>query len=435
MLYVISVESQQRELDAQVLLGARLAKEGHSVLLAQDQLLRKIIVQLGVLTSGQIILIDKSASVSCIPKRIGPLKRAFPNSKVVVLFQEGWVGDRDLSPSHRLYTSTDAVEYVDEFYVFGPTQLDMFAEATPSCRSIAHATGNPRIDFLTTYRDFFKPQIALIKATYGDFNLITCPFVVRTLSSNAHDQRYPPSWESDPKWGDALRLEFEIRERTAAKTYSIFLDLIAKLASANSDKAFVFRPHPTSRVADAVSRLEEHRNVFFARHYPVEPWILAARGVITHGCTTGLQAKIAGVEHLAFSIPDSPYIGSPSLRGADGYILTVGKDILVSANNPEDRLKLESIYSNIGSAVEIVASRLLNLAPDQWGGGGNSVNKNRSALLELISTSAEQLQYWKWEYNFQAGLDYKMKYLSSVYRAPINAQYLGSGAILVSPIT
>ena len=74
MLVIVSVEIGVRELDGAIFLGHALAREGFDVAVVYDRAAIKLchkLTEIGI----KYVLIDKSASISCLPKRIIPCKK------------------------------------------------------------------------------------------------------------------------------------------------------------------------------------------------------------------------------------------------------------------------------------------------------------------------------------------------------------------------
>lgn len=83
-----------------------------------------------------------------------------------------------------------------------------------------------------------------------------------------------------------------------------FLLLFDRLSSKFPDITFVIRPHPTEDEAAWRSLLPHRKNILVSRKGGISPWIHECQALIHHGCTSGLEATVAGKPVIYFE-PDS----------------------------------------------------------------------------------------------------------------------------------
>ena len=106
-----------------------------------------------------------------------------------------------------------------------------------------------------------------------------------------------------------------------------------KLASLNPKYNFIIRPHPQSPLP-GIESLSSLKNITITRSLSLEPWLLGARGLLSQGCTSGLQAIASGIPSYRFDFVADENISA--------RLSTVIDDQLIFriANNSLIRLRL-----------------------------------------------------------------------------------------------
>jgi surface carbohydrate biosynthesis protein len=156
-------------------------------------------------------------------------------------------------------------------------------------------TGCPRTDYYAPawrdaargYADYVLPyarNLVLINGAnpIANSGLVSDEEQVRQLA-----QHYRMSREEAHRWQqcDAQGL----RQMTA---------LANQLARRFPHATFVYRPHPFERLETCAQHLEPLKNLHCVRLGSVDAWILQAKAVIQRGCSTSLEARMAGVPAL-----------------------------------------------------------------------------------------------------------------------------------------
>jgi surface carbohydrate biosynthesis protein len=291
----IAVEVARRELDSRLLLGIEIAARGGTVLLARRADLQEAVP---VLPPG--VLIDTNLPVQSPDpeRRYGLLReRAKRGIANVCMDEEGLV-----YPGCEMYramrTSPETVDLTDLFVVWGNASAQCFADL-PSARVLA--AGNPRVDLLREpISGLYDLEVGRLRRRYGRYVLFASNFAVANhAGGNAFfsGQTKAYGWNDDDSVGDFLHdrralVEFEMKKFISA--------LHAAAGAMPDDLQIVVRPHPADDDATWREITAGLPRCHVSKEGAVVPWLLAASALVHSGCTTGLEAHLAGTP--AFSL-------------------------------------------------------------------------------------------------------------------------------------
>jgi surface carbohydrate biosynthesis protein len=181
---------------------------------------------------------------------------------------------------------------------WGDENAQVFRDCPSYSGAPIHVTGNPRIDLLRPeLRPFFDPEVAAIRARFGDYILISTHFgainhYVPRLSAHTLDA-ITPSSEKDGDFKDGLK----------AHLFAIFRHferMIPALARAFADRAILIRPHPAENRAPWDQVAAGSPNVHVVQEGNVVPWILGARALVHNSCTTSIESFVLERPAVAF---------------------------------------------------------------------------------------------------------------------------------------
>jgi len=292
-LVCLPCEIYQREFDAKLLLGVRLASEhGHTVLIGYDKYFTQAIPHL-----GPSLLLEKSLSRIMLQGRIAPTKRL--GGRVIVSDEEGInnvgiMGEESwLARIH-----PKAVKLVDLYACWGQRDAAFF-KVVPGLAAKMAILGNCRSDLLNHIgRQFYQPLIEGLGKVFGDYILVSDNFALERLGYHGM-----APIAQDAATQNRLQAEYELWEQEARVRRQHFTDLLLQAIKAMPTQPFVIRPHPRSHPRWWHEHFGAYRNVQVINSHAVEPWIHAARAVVSMGCTTGLQALVAGKAVVELATP------------------------------------------------------------------------------------------------------------------------------------
>lgn len=174
------------------------------------------------------------------------------------------------------------------------------AEHALSCgwfaREQVAVTGSPRFDFYampwrqvalraTTHATPYEHNLVLVN---GNFSIANPRF----QSPEAEFKMLVERFDYDPDV--VLR-----RQRTQHRTMHELAALTNRLARRFPQATLVYRPHPFERLETYGELLEKRENLHLIKAGTVDAWILRARAVIQRGCSTAIEAGMAGVPALS----------------------------------------------------------------------------------------------------------------------------------------
>jgi surface carbohydrate biosynthesis protein len=275
----VPVENQVRELDAKLLFGLVATAAGHEVVLGRKQHL-------------YFALPD-------FPPGIFIAKSMRAGSKLMFDIVRG------LGQYYAWRFSPATFNAVSHLFAWGADDAAMFA-AYPGNRGVGiHATGNPRLDLLREpMRDYFAPDCAELRRRYGDYILVNTnfsfvnPFVAVNALVRAREGR---GRVRVSRVGRGMSPAFAAG--MAAHQQAIhdhFRALLPALARRFPDRCIVLRPHPSEDHEAWRRDLAGLPGIEVRHEGNIVPWLLTARVLVHNGCTTAVEAAVAGCPAVAF---------------------------------------------------------------------------------------------------------------------------------------
>jgi surface carbohydrate biosynthesis protein len=156
-------------------------------------------------------------------------------------------------------------------------------------------TGSPRTDFYTSAFRELTHQLSHQVAHYAN-NLV---LINSNFTQGNPGQRTVEEQLSEMV--ELLRLEPDdarAKQQIDIESTRQFAMLANRLARRFPRATFVFRPHPFERLETYQELLEPLGNLHCLREGTVDGWIARAKAVIQSGCSTAIEAGIAGVPAL-----------------------------------------------------------------------------------------------------------------------------------------
>jgi surface carbohydrate biosynthesis protein len=191
----------------------------------------------------------------------------------------------------------DALRNVDLVLTWGADSRELWERSGMAEGVPVHASGNPRIDMLLRQlRPYHQSAIDSIRKRFGDFVLFNSNFgTVNNRVTGA--ERFNLA-----KWVDEKEVEAQAAGFLGHKraTYEHFRLLMPKLADAIAPRILVIRPHPAEDHAPWNEIAVSHDNVRVVFEGSVVPWIAAAKVLIHNGCTSAVEAAIAGTPVISY---------------------------------------------------------------------------------------------------------------------------------------
>jgi surface carbohydrate biosynthesis protein len=304
------VDHPQRDLLGLSLVSAHVAARGHQLhLVSADRAGRDLTRGL---FDGVLVNYVRNNNARLI-------ERILSNGQpVLVLDTEGGVFDSPTAFGRTLATDDSLLHRLHAYLTWGSGPIQHLVTERGLPLDKVYATGQPRFDvyhepFLTPLRKAAEQRTRkrrprmLINFNYP----IACPRF-NTVSSELAHLVERMGWT--PESAQAL---YE-RQSTSRQQ---MLNLVHGLAAAVTSVEFAIRPHPFEEVGDLKRLSAALPNVVFAGDSPIQDWIVSSEVVLQRGCTTAIEATLAGVPALSPSWVGDAYTDNiadkVSYRAAD----------------------------------------------------------------------------------------------------------------------
>jgi surface carbohydrate biosynthesis protein len=292
---IIPVENQVRELDAKLLLACVAAERGLPVVLGSRTYINFAMTHL----PRGLFLAKSLRSIS--GKLMGIIRGL--GHEIVAWDEESLV--RYTSPEYYAWRySEDTFKYVDQLFAWGEDDAQFFAGYHGYTGVPVHITGNPRIDLLRAdVRGYFEPEVAALKARYGDFILINTAFsfvnnFVPALNLIQRD-RSGQTRVSRTGYGMSLPFATGMANHYQA-LYDAFRELMPKLAAWFPNHRLVLRPHPSENHDVWRQIMAGCPKVDVVHEGNVVPWLMAAKVLLHNGCTTAVEAAVLETPSVSY---------------------------------------------------------------------------------------------------------------------------------------
>src|SRR5699024_4699351 len=146
-------------------------------------------------------------------------------------------------------------------------QKQIISDSYPDMASKCHVVGNPRFDLLTKkYRNIYQDDVRVIQEAYQDFILVNTRFSLYNAAKGKREKKYLQSMK---------------------KLYHSFLDMIESTAITFPQLNIVIRPHPGENRQSYLQAFRQYKNIHVIHEGSIIKWLLAAKVIIHHGCTSG----------------------------------------------------------------------------------------------------------------------------------------------------
>ena len=241
----------------------------------------------------------------------------------------------------------------DKILTWGQWQRQAFLALDPKCP--VRVTGSPNFDvcgpaYFQALADFDEAETdgrrnyILVNTRYSLSNgliSITGHLAEDSQVSQHFDQRSLRRWISE-----SGMLQFS------------FISLVQKLSESLPDDEIVLRPHPAEDPNLYCELLEGFANVSVEWRGDAGSWIRRCRALIHNGCTTAVQAQIAGkpvITYLPINGADGLSPGLPNLIGEKCRSVSAVMEALESTSAADDHEALSRTISKTEAIKEIVA--------------------------------------------------------------------------------
>ena len=157
--------------------------------------------------------------------------------------------------------------------------------------------GNPRVDLWSwKFKDYWgapknapESTYVLVSSNFGIINNYSRFWeFMGKLDANGYLKRV-----------DGTEAFFEAASESF-KLFWAFVKVVRKLAESYPNLIIVIRPHPAEDPASWTTFFKDYSNVLIIREDNISAWVNNSLCVIHHGCTTAIEAEVAGIPIITF---------------------------------------------------------------------------------------------------------------------------------------
>lgn len=287
-LMILPIETKVRDLDARLYLSCRLAAEGFPCVVGAKSDIKALIERIRVPFAFFHKGINKHeiANLRYLKSKGG---------RILLLDEEGGVYPKEWTHFYARHEDT-ALEYLDLLFAWGQRQKAALLEKRKniSPRDIV-VTGNPRFDLRRKEFDYYY------RALHGNAEyqkLSGANFILVNTSFGYANNQVP--FEEFVRWaignfpGYYDKDELHANRRYQYQVLEAFMHAVRTVAAAHPTVHIVVRPHPAENMDTYRQRFDDTPNVLVTNEGSVQEWIIPAKAVIHHDCTTAIEAFIGG---------------------------------------------------------------------------------------------------------------------------------------------
>lgn len=288
-LLIISAEIQVREFWGRLLVGLYAAEKGYSVVIGQQKTLFK---RLKEFPSGVFFL--KSIARTDVPNL---LRKKNLGHRIVSIDEEG-MACFEMKRYSSVRFSEESLRLVEKVFCWGSVERNILTSSYPAYENKFVVTGNPRLEcWCHPIRQVYKKKAEILQKKYGNYI-----FVPSNFSGLFHGNGPDKVVNQLTNLG-IVRTSGELAELKTSLEHREFARRKFENAIRNLANFFpvVLRPHPTESVGrwqQSLGKIDRVSVVY--DDMEVAPWILGAKAVIHHGCTTAIEALLMGKQTIAY---------------------------------------------------------------------------------------------------------------------------------------
>ena len=286
----IPIEIKNRELLSKVLLSNFIIKNNK----------KKVRCYIGSKTQiKKLISLKKSYGGVFIYKgglslnQIQELKKKI--EKFIILDEElgPAVDNLERSMSKRFWEGSE--KYIDRLYLIGKYAFEIGKKVYPRLASRIIMSGWPRVDLWRPELNYiFDNSVKKLKNKYGNFILFSSDF---TFNSINRINREEDKWRNS-EWKVMSKNLSGITDN-AKKVFSEYQDtinLMRELDENTDIPQIIIRPHPSDDLLEWRKLAKSFKKIKIIFQGEMSHWIYASSGVLHRGCTSAIEAYMAGIK-------------------------------------------------------------------------------------------------------------------------------------------
>ncbi len=276
------------------------------------------------------------------------------------------VDNLEKSMSKRLWEGTE--KYVDRYYLIGKYAYDTGQKVYPKLSSKIIMTGWPRVDLWRPELNYiFDKSVKNLKNKYGNYILFSSDFSFNSLKRINREENYWKNFEWKSK-GEKLSKVGD-NARKVYSDYQKIIKLFFELDDRPDIPQIIIRPHPTDDLLEWRKISKSFKNIKVIFKGDVSHWIYASSGVLHRGCTTAIEAYMAGIKagHIITNEDRTrkslSYKLSEHLYNSEQIVEFCKNNVIKKPTPPKDYIDAFKSFIHVEKkfACEIIAEDMLKL--------------------------------------------------------------------------
>lgn len=391
-VYLFPIETTARELDFKILMASKVAKSGSKVIIGDQQYIRilSFLLKGGVFFGKHLFGKPKFSDTDYFNRL---KKRRF---NVCHLNEEGavWPGDEKTWENLMINSERPSVLHAsDVLMTWGDWQKRFNLSYEEPVASIT-TTGHPRFDlYRDKYRHYFKEETDKLKEKYGNFLLVNTSFSYSNNGEGGAEFIFKKTLSYNAKDSNHRRYRFGRWYNQMVSMASI-VKLINELSIRFPNKKIVLRPHPSEDTHYYEAIFQDIENVKIIYSGPVSQWIMASELLIHNGCTTAIEATLAGKPVINFAPAISDDTANVYLANVCGKSLSQIDDVVgyvrqiesgnVKVDVPEQELANDLFFNFQEESTSDSVSMILEQSMPSTDKSDRDINKGIFVLSVVV---------------------------------------------------
>jgi len=347
----LHVESVIRELDSKILLATIAASRGHQVLVSNLSSITRGI-RAGLLAPG----IFHTKSLTPGEDKILRHQKIIDNGFYITsIDEEGGLIDVGYDKFAKIRYSDKTINQSSAVFGWGFEDVNTLKKIYPKFSSKIYKTGSPRVDL---WKSIFLDYWGIPKERPSK------PYLL--ISSNfgtANNKKKPHELIASQKKGGYFQRDPEMFNRNfsciadESSMMLCFINAIKHLSNNNNLYDIVLRPHPVEDVEAWKVYLEDVANVHVLEKGSITPWVNNSFAVLHNGCTTSLEASIAGKPVITYA-PFEKKFNKALLANDLGYLIKTQEELLLKVNTIFHKIEYKNLKNNNEKNIDKISNKI-----------------------------------------------------------------------------
>tara|TARA_B100000989_G_scaffold90978_3_gene65855 strand:- start:9935 stop:11287 length:1353 start_codon:yes stop_codon:yes gene_type:complete len=349
------------------------------LLIAKYAIANNFIVYLGSHNSIKLLLKSKENKSGIIICKGGVSKDYLDLIKKKISYHI--VLDEELAPERDNYKDNIKFRFdlenkknISYFFVLNNKIKTIAKKVFSKNETKIYSFGWPRFDlYKKIVKKIFKDDISKIKKKYNKFILINSDFFYTDFNSNNEINREIKKlknigkeyFNSKKQINDRIMIEKK-RYKKQKIEFNLFIDKIKKISEISKFK-LILRSHPAENENNYKKIFSNNKKIIVkAGKDDVTPYIMASKGVLHKGCTTGYQAILLGkkIGFIKLGLYTNNLVKYKKILLKKSFKIKNQKDFLKWISNKKDlgnSLKLSSdIRKELNIDKELASKKIVN---------------------------------------------------------------------------